>query len=84
VARDDVDGSMSTVFRFAGRTSALQYTCPRHCRHAGSCGAGDEQGCGGERAAKASGASGGGGGENVRIVDLSSDESIMNGVRNCV
>jgi hypothetical protein len=42
------------------------------------------QGCGGERAAKASGASGGGGGENARVVDLSSEEPNMNSVRNCV
>jgi hypothetical protein len=46
-------------------------------------GAGEEQGCDGERAAKASGATGGGG-ENVGIVDLSSEEPNMNGARNCV
>jgi hypothetical protein len=34
--------------------------------------------------AKASGASGGGGGENVGIVDLSSEELNMNDVHNCV
>jgi hypothetical protein len=36
------------------------------------------------RAAKASGATGGGGGENVGIVDLSSEEPNMNGARNYV
>jgi hypothetical protein len=57
---------------------------PRHHRHAGSGGAGEEQGCGGERAAKASGATGGGGGENAGVVDLSSEELNMNDARNCV
>jgi hypothetical protein len=33
---------------------------------------------------KTSGVTGGGGGENVGIVDLSSKEPNMNGVRNCV
>jgi hypothetical protein len=47
-------------------------------------GAGEEQGCGRERAAKASGASGGGGGENAHVVDLSSEEPNLNGARNCV
>jgi hypothetical protein len=47
-------------------------------------GAGEEQGCGRERAVKASGATGGNGGENVGIVDLSSEEPNMNDVRNCV
>jgi hypothetical protein len=37
-----------------------------------------------ERAAKASGASGGDAWENARVVDLSSDDLNMNGVRNCV
>jgi hypothetical protein len=36
------------------------------------------------RAAKASGATGGGGGENVGVVDLSSEEPNMNDMRNCV
>jgi hypothetical protein len=33
---------------------------------------------------KASGATGGGGGENASVVDLSSEESNMNGACNCV
>jgi hypothetical protein len=33
---------------------------------------------------KASGAIGGGGGENVGVVDLSSEEPNMNDTRNCV
>jgi hypothetical protein len=33
---------------------------------------------------KTSGASGGGGGENARVVDLSSEEPSMNGAHNCV
>jgi hypothetical protein len=37
-----------------------------------------------ERAMKASRESGGGDGESVGIVDLSSEEPNMNGVRNCV
>jgi hypothetical protein len=45
--------------------------------------AGEEQGCGGERAAKASEVSGGGG-ENARVVDLSSEDLNMSGARNCV
>jgi hypothetical protein len=56
----------------------------RHCHHVESGGVGEEQGCGGERAAKASGATGGGGGENAGIVDLSSEEPNMNDVRNYV
>jgi hypothetical protein len=51
---------------------------------AGSSGAIEEQGCGGERAAKGSRASGNGGEENARVVDLSSEEPNMNGARNCV
>jgi hypothetical protein len=58
--------------------------CHHHCRDAGSDGAGEEQGCGGERAAKTSGASGGVGGENARVVDLSSEEPNMNDACNCV
>jgi hypothetical protein len=50
----------------------------------GSGGAREEQGCGGERAAKESGATGVGGRENPGIVDLSSEETNMNGARNCV
>jgi hypothetical protein len=58
----------------------------------GSDGAGEEHGCGGERATKASGeraakvsgVSGGGDGENASIVDLSSEEPNMNGACNCV
>jgi hypothetical protein len=46
--------------------------------------AGEEHGCGGERAAKASGATGGGGGDNAGIVDLSSEEPNMNGAHNYV
>jgi hypothetical protein len=54
--------------------------------------AGEEHGCGGERAAKASeeraakasGMSGGGGRESAGIVDLSSEEPNMNGACNCV
>jgi hypothetical protein len=46
--------------------------------------AGEEQGCGGARAAKASGVSGGGGGENAGIVDLSIEETNMNDACNCV
>jgi hypothetical protein len=38
----------------------------------------------GERAAKASGASGSSGGENAGVVDLSSEELNMNNVHNCV
>jgi hypothetical protein len=38
----------------------------------------------GERAVKASEASGGGGGENAGVVDLSSEEPNMNGVCNYV
>jgi hypothetical protein len=53
-------------------------------RHAGSGGAGEEQGCGGERAAKASGVTSSSGGENAGVVDLSSEEPNMNGVHNCV
>jgi hypothetical protein len=81
VAGDDVDGSASTVFRSAGCTST-PVTAPSHHRHAESGGAGEEQGCGGERAAKASGATGGGGGENAGVVDLSSEEPNMSGARN--
>jgi hypothetical protein len=33
---------------------------------------------------KVSGVTGGGGGENAGVVDLSSEEPNMNGVRNCV
>jgi hypothetical protein len=55
-----------------------------HRRHVGSGGAGEEQGCDGERAAKASGASGGAGGENARVVDLSSEEPNTNDVCSCV
>jgi hypothetical protein len=55
-----------------------------HRRHAGSGGAGEEQGCSGERAVKASGASGGGGGENAGVVALSNDEPNMNDTCNCV
>jgi hypothetical protein len=84
VAGDDVDGSVSTVFRLARCTFARQQPRPRHRRHAGSGGAGEEQGCGGERAAKASRATGGGGGESAGVVDLSSEEPNMNGTRNCV
>jgi hypothetical protein len=47
-------------------------------------GAGEEQGCGGERAVKASGATSGGGGENAGVVDLSSEEPNMNDACNCV
>jgi hypothetical protein len=47
------------------------------CLHAGSGGAGEEQGCSGERAAKASGESGGESGESAGIVDLSSKEPNM-------
>jgi hypothetical protein len=83
VAGDYVDGSASTVFRLAGRTSARQEPCPRQSRHVGSGGAGEEQGCGGERSAKASGVSGSGG-ENAGVVDLSSEEPNMNCARNCV
>jgi hypothetical protein len=83
VAGDDVDGSASTVFRLDERTSTRQFPRPRHYRHAGSGGAGEEHGCGRERAAKASGATGGGGGENAGVVDLSSEEPNMNGARNC-
>jgi hypothetical protein len=50
----------------------------------GSGGAGEEKGCGGERAAKASGAWGGSSGENAGVVDLSSEEPNMNGACNCV
>jgi hypothetical protein len=50
----------------------------------GSGGAGEEQGCGGKRAAKASGAIDGGGGEDAGVVDLSSEEPNMNDARNCV
>ena len=78
------DGSASTVFRLAGKPSALQSPRPRHRRHAWSGGAGEEQGYGGERAAKASGESGSGGGESASVVDLSSEEPNMNGVCNCV
>jgi hypothetical protein len=46
--------------------------------------AGEEQGSGGERAAKACGASGGDGGENAGVVDLSSEEQNMNDTSNCV
>jgi hypothetical protein len=49
-----------------------------------SSGAGEEQGCGGERAAKASRAIGSGGGENAGILDLSSEEPNMNDARNRV
>jgi hypothetical protein len=42
------------------------------------------QGCGGERAAKASGVTGGGGGENAGVVDLSSEEPNMNDACKCV
>jgi hypothetical protein len=41
-------------------------------------------GCGKERAAKVSRESGSGSEENAGIVDLSSKEPNMNGVRNCV
>jgi hypothetical protein len=84
VAGDDVARIVSTVFRLAGCTFACQKPRPRHHRHAGSGGAGEEQGCGGERAAKVSGATGGGGGENAGVVDLSSEEPNMNGACNCV
>jgi hypothetical protein len=84
VAGDDVDGSASAVFRLDGRTYTCQQPRPRHRTHAGSDGAGEEQGCGGEREAKASGATGGGGGEDAYIVDLSSEEPNMNDARNCV
>jgi hypothetical protein len=43
-----------------------------------------EQGCGGERVAKASRASSGGGGENVSVVDLSTEETNIKGTCNCV
>jgi hypothetical protein len=84
VAGDDVDGSASTVFRLAGRTSTHQQPRPHHRRHAGSGGAGEEQGCSGERAVKASGVSGGGSGENASIVDLSSEKHNMNDACNYV
>jgi hypothetical protein len=64
--------------------SARQKPRHRHRRHAGSDGAGEEQGCDGERATKASGASGGGCGENAGVLDLSSEEPNMNDARNCV
>jgi hypothetical protein len=67
VAGDDVNGSMSTVFRLDGRMSTLHLPRPCHRRHAGSGGAGEEQGCGRERAEKASGVSNSGGGENVKF-----------------
>jgi hypothetical protein len=57
---------------------------PHHRCHAGSGGAREEQGCGGERAAKASGASGGGSGKNEGVVDLSCEEPNMNDTCNCV
>jgi hypothetical protein len=57
---------------------------PRHSRHTGSDGTGEQQGCSGERAKKERGASGGGGGENARVVDLSNKEPNMNDVCNCV
>jgi hypothetical protein len=69
---------------------AHQYPRPLHCRHAGSCGAGEDQGCGGERVAKASGeraakpSGASGSGENAGIVDLSSEELNMNDTRNYV
>jgi hypothetical protein len=84
VAEDDIDGSASTVFRLAGKMSARQSPRPCHRHHAGSGGAGEEQGCDRERAAKASGVSGDGGGENAGIVDLSSEEPNLNGARNYV
>jgi hypothetical protein len=68
----------------ARRTSACQKPHPRHRHHVGSSAAGEEQGCDGERTAKVSGASGGGGGENARIMDLSSEEPNINGTRNFV
>jgi hypothetical protein len=64
--------------------SARQQPFPHHCRHTRSSGAGEGQGCGGERAAKVSVASGSGGGENAHVVDLSSEEPNMNYARNCV
>jgi hypothetical protein len=85
VAGDDVNGSASTVFRLVGKTYVrTPVTCPLHRRHAGSGGAGEEQGCGGERAAKASGPSGSGGGENAGVVDRSSEEPNIKDVCNCV
>jgi hypothetical protein len=42
--------------------STRQYPRPRRCRHRGSGGAGEEQGCGRERAMKESRMSGSGGG----------------------
>jgi hypothetical protein len=86
VAGDDVYGSASTVFRLAGKTyvrtpvttsSSLSSRRERW----GWRRAGLRQG---ERAVKASGGSGGGVGENAGVVDLSSEESNMNGARNCV
>jgi hypothetical protein len=38
----------------------------------------------GERVAMANGKSGGGGGESAGVVNLSSEETIMNDARNCV
>jgi hypothetical protein len=73
-----------------GSSSWPGMTDPRR-RHAGSSGAGEQQGCNGERAAKASGEraakasweSGGDGGESAGVVDLSSKELNMNGAHNC-
>jgi hypothetical protein len=50
----------------------------------GAVGLEKSRGCGGERAAKASGATGGSGGENAGVVDLSSEEPNMNNTHNCV
>jgi hypothetical protein len=60
----------------AGMTDPRQ-PLHRHSHHAGSGGVGEEQGCGGERAAAASRESGSGGGESAGVVHLSSEELNM-------
>jgi hypothetical protein len=85
MAGDDVDLSVSTVLRSAGktyvRTPVTASSSPSSRRERWGW---RRVGCGGERAAKASGASGVCGGENACVVDLFSEEPNMNGARNCV
>jgi hypothetical protein len=85
VAGDNVDGSASTIFSLARKTyvrmPVIASSSPSSCRERWGW---RRAGCGKERAAKVSGESGSGSEENAGIVDLSSKEPNMNGVRNCV
>jgi hypothetical protein len=85
VARDNVNGSTSTVFRLAGKTYVrTPVTASSSPSSRGERWGWRRAGLGQGESDKGEQASGGGGGENAGVVDLSSEELAMNDTCNCV